>query len=302
MLRKNNHPLQARLLYQSDHTLGEGPFWHARRNSFFWTDIEGKCFYEYPWPSGPAIRRQLMHRVSLITETTDGNLLLAVQGGIGLYHLSTESFLWLTDLEKENAANRTNDGAIDAAGRLWVGTMERTCKKNAGALYCIDQNLSIIQKRSSLTIPNGLAWSADGKRMYFIDSPSQAVESFLFNEKQGTITYEKTVISIDKKMGTPDGMCIDAEGMLWIALWDGFCISRWNPDNGSLLDKIMLPVPQVSSCAFGGEQLDQLLITTARENLPQETINNYPLSGSVFLARPGVCGRAANKFIYPNNA
>ena len=132
--------------------------------------------------------------------------------------------------------------------------------------------------------------------MYYTDSPTQQVQSFLFDEKTGTINFEKIAITIDKQAGSPDGMCLDEEGMLWIAQWGGFGVYRWDPLTGTLLDKIDVPVPQVSSCAFGGRDMDQLFITTARENMTEDQVEKFPLSRNVFIARPGVKGVPVHKF------
>ena len=161
----------------------------------------------------------------------------------------------------------------------------------------VDKNLKVHKKLSNTSISNGLAWSPDKKHLYFIDSPTQAVQSFLFNEKTGEIIFEKNVIEVPSAMGSPDGMAIDEEGMLWIAQWGGFGVYRWNPNDGKLLKKIELPVPQVTSCAFAGSELDHLIITSAKENLNEEELKRYPESGNVFIVKTAVKGILSNKCI-----
>jgi sugar lactone lactonase YvrE len=202
----------------------------------------------------------------------------------------------LLDIEKEIKMNRTNDGGCDPAGRLWIGTMHRQFEKGNGSLYSVEHDFSVRKRLDNISISNGIVWSQDGKRMYFVDSPTQTVQSFLFDLETGDLLFEKIAISINKKIGTPDGMCMDEEGMLWIAQWGGFGVYRWNPLTGMMLDKIDLPVPQVSSCAFGGQNLDHLFITTARENMSSNDLKDYPLSGNVFIAMPGVRGIPVPKF------
>ena len=276
--------------------LGEGAFWHEARQSFFWVDIDGKALYEHALENKKVNTWKFQHRPSFIALDTQGQFVIAFQGGIARFDMQTENLQWLVTIEKEMPDQRTNDGAIDSEGRLWIGTMNVQFKEGAGSLYCVDKDLSLIKKIEALTIPNGLVWSSNGSKMYHIDSPTRSVQSYLFDNKKGNIIFEKTVISIPMEAGTPDGMCIDEEGMLWIAQWNGFGVYRWNPINGKLLDKIEVPVPQVSSCAFGGENYDQLLITTAQENFSQELLEKYPDSGSVFLAKPGVRGVRKNLF------
>ena len=282
--------MTASLLYPCNCILGEGAFWHEARQSFFWVDIEGKRLYEYATQNTKVNSWPFQHRPSFIALDTHGQLVIAFQGGIAQFDLQTENLHWLVNIETDNTELRTNDGAIDSAGRLWIGTMNVQFKEGAGALYCLSNDLSLTKKIGGLTIPNGLVWSLDDRTMFHIDSPSRKVQAYSFDKKTGAIVFERTAVTIPPEMGTPDGMSIDEEGMLWIAHWDGFGVYRWNPDNGKLLDKIEVPVPQVSSCAFGGPNYDQLFITTARERFSAELIAKYPDSGSIYVARPGVRG------------
>ena len=143
-----------------------------------------------------------------------------------------------------------------------------------------------------------MAWSADNKRFYFIDSTTYKVDSYSFDLKTGNIKFETTVITIPENMGMPDGMCIDKEGMLWIAHWNGFAVRRWNPINGHLLLTIELPVPQVTSCTFGGKNLDELFITTAKTGLSDEQLKQYPESGHLFTIKTSVKGKFSEKFAH----
>lgn len=235
------------------------------------------------------------HRVSLLAEDRNDVLILALQGGITRLNLNTAEIGWLTGIEQDIPANRTNDGACDSEGRLWIGTMELNCKEGAGSLYCIDKAI-VTKKMDNLSIPNGLVWSHNDENLYHIDSPSFKVESYFFDAATGAIKKDKTIIEVPEEMGMPDGMTIDNDGMLWIAHWGGFGVSQWNPANGKLLNKVRVPAPNVTCCAFGGNNFDQLIITTARQHLTEEELNQYPGSGGVFIVQPGVTGRAANKF------
>ena len=235
------------------------------------------------------------HRVSLLIEAEKDTLILALQGGIARLDLNTAEIDWLTAIEQEIPANRTNDGACDSAGRLWVGTMDLDCKQGAGSLYCIDKGIAT-KKIDQLSIPNGIVWSHNNEHLYHIDSPSFKVASYLFDSATGAIKKDKTIVVIPEEMGMPDGMTVDSEGMLWIAHWGGFGISQWNPANGKLLNRISVPAPNVTSCTFGGDNLDQLFITTARQHLSEEELNKYPGSGGIFIVQPGVSGKPANKF------
>jgi sugar lactone lactonase YvrE len=286
--------MKAEVLHSSQCILGEGPIWHAQRQCCFWVDIEQGILFEYNWLNKITSFRSFDYKLSLVIQGRNNHLILGLNGGIARFDLESEKLEWLLDIETEIAEHRCNDGSCDSHGRLWVGTMHRQFKKGAGSLYCIDTNLTIKKKLDKVSISNGIAWSIDGKRLYFIDSPTQIVQAFIFNEETSDIIFEKNVIQIPPKMGTPDGMTIDEEGMLWIAHWGGSGVYRWNPLDGKFLDKINIPAPNVTSCTFAGPNLDYLLITTAREILKKEDLKRYPESGNTFLMKTPVKGILSN--------
>ena len=287
--------MTASLLYSSKCFLGESPMWHHERNSCFWVDIENHLLFEYSWLNRSVRTWTFERKITLAVKGQDNELILGFQGGIGRFNLVTEELQWLLDIDKEKEDIRCNDGNCDRSGRLWIGTLQMEFKKGAGALYLVEKDRSIQKKISGVTISNGLAWSPDNHKMYFIDTPTQKVESYHYDNDSGNIIHEKTAISIPKELGSPDGMTIDAEGMLWIGHYGGFGVYRWNPLTGELMEKISLPVPNVTSCGFAGEALDHLFITTARENLSAEELAKYPESGSVFFTKMRVKGVASNR-------
>jgi sugar lactone lactonase YvrE len=287
---------KADLLYASQCILGESPLWHAERKCCFWVDIENGILYEYNWLQQTTRFWKFNHRLPLVLRGEASKLILALDAKIARFDLETEQLEWLVDVET-GSESRCNDGSCDTEGRLWVGTMHLAQKHEAGALYSINSDLKVNKKLDNTTISNGIAWSLDNKRLYFIDSPTQVVQSFIFEEKTGEIIFEKNVVSIPNEKGSPDGMAMDEEGMLWIAHWGGFGLYRWNSENSELMEKIEVPVPQVSSCAFVGDNLDYLMITTARENMKEEELKRYPASGDVFLVKAGVKGVPSNKCV-----
>lgn len=287
--------LKATVLYASRCYLGEGPYWHAERKSCFWVDIEERKIFEYNWVTGATAFRNLPHRISLVVQNREDQLILGLEGGIARYNFDTDTLNWLMDLEKDKDDHRTNDGKVDSKGRLWLGTMHCSFKQGAGSLYCVHENLDYQRRHTEVTISNGLAWSLDNTRLYYIDSPTQKVQCFLFDEKTGQITFERDVIHIPNEMGSPDGMAIDEKGMLWIAHWGGFGVYRWNPMDGRCIGKVELPIPHVTSCAFVGPDLDHLLITSARQDLSAEDLVKYPTSGDVYILNMPVRGTLPNK-------
>ncbi len=293
-MSENIAKIKAELLFPSNCTLAESPLWHKERNSCFWVDIEGCRIYEYDWLTKDVKQYELAQRVSLIVQGNGDELILGLQGGVGRYNLATQQLEWIRGMEVNWKTHRCNDGGCDSKGRLWVGTMELTHKTGAGALYCIDVDGRVERKIEHVSISNGMAWANDNKRLYYIDSPTRRVDSYLYDEGPGDIKFERTVIHLDKNV-MPDGMTIDEEGMLWVALWGGFGVGRFDVNSGEMLSFIELPVPQVTSCAFVGEKLDQLLITTARENMTAADISKYPQSGNIFIAQAGVSGVPDNR-------
>lgn len=283
--------MNARLLHASQCFLGEGPCWHPGRNSCFWVDIENCKLYEYAWPHGGQVREWTFdQRVTLVVIDMDDKLILGMEGGVMRFDPDTGERHWLADLEKEYDKHRSNDGGVDRKGRLWIGTMQRDSKPGAASLYCIGEDLVPRQKITDVTISNGIVWSGDDTRLYYIDSPRRCVASYLYDAASGHIEFEKIAVQIPEGMGDPDGMTIDEEGMLWIALWGGHGIYRWDPFTSAMLDVVKVPAPHVSSCAFAGESLDHLVITTARQGLTSMMLKEFPHSGDVFVAQVPVKG------------
>jgi sugar lactone lactonase YvrE len=289
--------MTATSLYSSQCLLGESPLWHARRNCFYWVDINDGNLFSLDWNTKVVSEKHFNADLSLVVETIGDDLILALGTSIVRFNPDTEALSYLVDLEPENKDHRCNDGAVDSKGRLWVGTTHVDHDVERGVLYSIEKSNKPQQKIPRVTISNGIVWSLDNKRMYFIDSPTQRVDAYFFNKHTGEIIFDNTVINIPIQMGTPDGMTIDAEGMLWIAHWGGFGVYRWNPFTGKLLDKIEVPAPNVTSCRFAGEKLDQLVITTARKNMDDAMLTNYPESGNLFIANVEINGLEGFRFI-----
>lgn len=273
------------VLYPAQCILGESPLWHEKRKSYIWVDIEEKRLYELHSITKRFKQWQFDKRVSVALENEDSGVVLGMQGGIAGFNFKKGRTKWLVDIEPGLKDNRCNDGACDYMGRVWIGTMDTACKEGAGSLFYLNTRLQIKKKISGITIPNGIAWSANNEIMYFVDTTARVIKSFAFDSISGEISDERIAINIPPGIGMPDGMAMDEEGMLWIAMYGGSCISRWDPLAGELIQTIPLPVPHITNCCFAGEGLDQLLITTARENLSKEELKKYPQSGDVFIIK-----------------
>ncbi|MEB2774901.1 SMP-30/gluconolactonase/LRE family protein [Algoriphagus sp. D3-2-R+10] len=278
--------------------LGESPFWHATRQSFFWVDIENGKLFEHRLASGSTSIKSFTHRLTLVLTGKENELILALDRKIASYDLDTEKLEWLAEVETELPLNRFNDGKCDAKGRLWIGTLSTKFTQGSGSLYKVGKDLSPAMQLDQLTISNGMAWTEDNQTFYFIDTPTREIKEYSFDLETGKIEFRRIAVAIPKEMGMPDGMCIDQEGMLWVAHYGGSGVYCWDPNNGELIEKIELPVPHITSCCFGGENLDVLLITTAQENMSSEQLNEFPKSGDVFLVKTDTKGFEANRFEY----
>lgn len=284
------------LVLDSQSVLGEGPHWDYERNRLYWVDIIAKRLHIYNPKKNDNQTIQFDQFIGAAVPEQSGELLLAMQNGLYRYNIDADQLTKIGDPEENKANNRFNDGKCDSAGRFWVGTMDLDGKANCGSLYRCDTDGKITKVLSPVSISNGIAWSPDNKFMYFIDTPTNKVSTYHYEESTGDISYYGTGAEIPKEMGSPDGMTIDKEGMIWVAHWGGAMISRWNPRNGNLLETIKIPAKNVTSCTFGGENLDELFITTARNGLSKDDLAAYPQSGGLFKVKLGIQGLPANYY------
>ncbi|MBO9619926.1 MAG: SMP-30/gluconolactonase/LRE family protein [Niabella sp.] len=286
---------EARLLSNTHYLLGEGAAWHPQWRQFLCVDILGKKVVRVDPQSGALKETQLDKCVSAVVPAEGDRLLVALQGSLEELDIATGNLQEIITIEADLPGNRCNDGKCDASGRFWIGTMHVDAKDGQGALYNFDGE-SLNKVIGSRTISNGLAWSPDNKTMYYTDSAEHTIKAFDFDLETGTITRDRVIVEIMAANHMPDGICVDAEGMLWVAVWGAGTVHRYNPDNGMLLGKIIIDAPHVSNCAFGGKDMQQLFITTARSGLTASQLEQYPLSGGLFLADTGIKGMSGFPF------
>ncbi len=289
-------------LFKAENELGEGPLWLSYRNSLCWVDIQKHEIFEYSLNNKQVRSWKIDKHVSLLIETDKkGALLIGVKGGIALLNMESNEVLELLSLEEKNKNSRTNDGGVDPNGNLWIGTLDMGFKEDAGALYMLERS-KFKKKIPNTTIANGLVWSKDERTMYFIDSPKGKVQAFDFNKADDSIQFQKDVITIPEELGGPDGMAIDEEGMLWIAHYGGYSVGRWNPSTGEMIEKIEVPAPNITACTFGGEDFKTLFITTARQEMTDTELTDFPKSGSLFAVETSVRGLRKNIFSLEKNS
>ncbi|HMJ67650.1 MAG TPA: SMP-30/gluconolactonase/LRE family protein [Cyclobacteriaceae bacterium] len=286
----------AQLVIDAKAMLGEGSIWHPSEKKLYWVDIEGKALHIYDPVSKDDRVITVGERIGTVVPVKQGGVLVALQNGI--HKLDTETGrLTLIINPLPDPGLRFNDGKCDPSGRFWVGSNALDSRRRGASLYRLDSDGSVHEMLDSVSISNGIVWTADRKTMYYNDTPTMTVQAFDYDDATGTISRGRVAVRIPRNTGAPDGMTIDAEGKLWIALWGGGCVARFDPDTGEMLRKITVPAPNVSSCAFGGDDLGTLYITTARAWVSPEKLQEFPSSGGLFAVKPGVKGVKAEFYI-----
>ena len=243
------------LLVDAHAQVGEGPLWDEERQVLYWVDILSSLLYIYDPATGENRVLDVGRHVGTVVTRASGGLMLAVREGFASFDLETQELTLIANPEAHITGNRFNDGKCDPAGRFWAGTMAYENPTNQGSLYRLDTDFSVHKIFGDVAISNGIIWSLDHTTMYYIDTLRKNVRAFDYADDTGDISNERVIINVPEEIGMPDGMAIDSEGMLWVAHYGGSCVSRWNPNTAQLLEKIDLPVTQVTACAFGGPNL-----------------------------------------------
>ncbi|MGM8364283.1 SMP-30/gluconolactonase/LRE family protein [Virgibacillus sp. W0181] len=277
--------------------LGESPSWDHINQILYWVDSIKGNLYIYDPKNDTHRKIEIKEHIGCVAPKNQQELVMAINSGIYSFHLKNETKTLIHDPDK-NKDNIFNDGKCDPAGRFWVGTVNSVDANTfSGELFCIDRDLDISTKLDSIGCSNGITWSPDNTLMYYIDTLAFEIASFNYNVETGEISNRRVVVKILDEFKLADGMSGDSEGMLWVAHWDAGVIARWNPYTGKLLDSISLPAPRVTSCVFGGEKLNELYITSAREGLSKKELEAYPYSGGLFRVKLNVQGLPTYSFM-----
>lgn len=246
--------------------LAEGPVWDPRKKVLYYVDIEGKSIGRYHPENGLHTLWETEEMVGCVVLDGQGNLIAAEKDRLVRMDPQTGSRTVIARFPTESGF-RFNDGKCDCAGRLWVGTMavdqSAPYAAGGGALYRYDKG-EPVKVLEGLTIPNGIAFSADNTVMYHIDTPTRQICSYRFDAESGALSEKRVAVRVERE-GSPDGMTIDREGKLWVALWGGWGVARYDPATGEELAFVPVPDKHVSCCSFGGENMDLLYITTAMD-------------------------------------
>jgi sugar lactone lactonase YvrE len=261
---------------RAEATLGEGPTWDAARGRLLWLDILGSRIHTYDPSTGRRTIRTTDQHVGAVKPRANGGLVLNLRDGVGLLDPDC-AFRWLH--HEPVPGRRANDAALAPDGALWAGTMRYDEAPGGGTLSRVTADGAVDVVLDDVAVSNGTGWSPDGRRMYYVDSPTRRVD--VFDVDGPRIGNRRPLAEIEEGAGFPDGLTVDADGCVWVALWDGGAIRRYTPA-GDLDRVIPLPTPRVTACAFGGPGLTDLYITTATVGLTAP----HPLSGSL-LVIPG---------------
>lgn len=275
--------------------LGEAPIWHSKEQRLYWVDILHPAIYRFDPSTGVNEACEPGKLVSAVLFGPSGQYRVASQDGIETLDFDSCRLTPYVDPENAMAQNRLNDAKVGPGGAIWVGSMRLDASKPSGGLYRVAPDGTITRKDTGITVANGMDWSPDQRTFYFVDTVPGHIYAYDYEPGTGVLGNKRVFAEVQEDEGRPDGLCVDAEGGVWCAIWDGWRVNRYAPDG--CLDRVLdMPVPRPTSVAFGGPALDTLFITSARTRLPAATLSEAPLSGGVFACQPGPKGLPAAQF------
>jgi sugar lactone lactonase YvrE len=285
--------MEAIHLYPSQNILGEGPIWSVDEQALYWVDIDGKKIQRYSPSTKQYEATPMPIKVSLLAFRKAGGFVCGTENGLYFWHPGTLDFEPICNPEAGKKDARFNDGKVDRNGRLWAGTM--TAQGASSSLYKLGEDLSLSRMVSEITISNGIGWSPDNTCMYYVDSLRYMINVFDFDIKNSTISNRRAFVRFEDGIGVPDGLTVDREGYVWVAVYDGWKVMRFDP-SGKIDAEIKMPVSRPSSCAFGGKDMDELYITTISEGLSEAQKEEEPLAGDLFVVKTDTQGFAEPEF------
>ena len=287
--------LDLELANSSPAQLAEGPVWDGWDQTLWWVDIDRHQLWRKRFGEQPVVH-DVGQEVAAVLPRRSGGMALVVRSAIVL----TDEQLTVTKMIPVplpfSQAMRLNDAACDPAGRLWFGSMATDGQSDRGSLYTLAHDHALTRAFGPVSISNGLGWSPDGRTMYYVDTPTGRVDAFPFDQLSGRLGRRRTLASIPAGDGKPDGLTVAADGSLWVALWGGSAVQRFT-SSGRPVGRVKLPTRNVTSCCFGGTDLDELYITTARRGLTAAEQEAEPTAGRMFVCRPGARGMPVHRYI-----
>jgi L-arabinonolactonase len=284
----------ADLILDCRNTHGEGVLWDPRSRRVWWTDIHGKKLWSFDPASSAASSFAVPARVCCFAPRAQGGLLVAFAEGFAFYDLASGARQDVAAFEPELPGTRLNDGRTDRAGRFVAGGMDEANGQPVSSVWRVDADRTAKRLFGEVACANATCFSPDGRTMYFADSPRRTIEAIAYDPATGAIGARRALGKIEGP-GVPDGACTDAEGYVWVAIWEGDRVERWSPD-GRLDRTVEVPVHKPTCCAFGGANLDVLYITTSRLGSSEADLQRQPTAGGLYAFHPGVRGLADTPF------
>ncbi|XP_055963324.1 regucalcin isoform X1 [Sorex fumeus] len=266
---------------------GESPVWEEATNSLLFVDIPAKKVFRWDPLSKQVQRMSVDASVSSVALRQSGGYVATIGTKFCALNWEDQTVVTLATVDKDKKNNRFNDGKVDPTGRYIAGTMaEETApavlERHQGSLYSLFPDHHVEKYFDQVDISNGLDWSLDHKNFYYIDSLSYSVDVFDYDLQTGKITNRRSMYTMEKEEQIPDGMCIDIEGKLWVACYNGGRVIRLDPETGKRLQTVKLPVDKTTSCCFGGKDYSELYVTTARDGMAPEGLVKQPEAGGIF--------------------
>jgi sugar lactone lactonase YvrE len=287
--------LEVELVLDAGAELGEAPCWDSRAQLLLWVDITAGIVHRFDPARGSDETFDVGQPVGAAVPTESGQIALAVSGGFSLLDVRTGRVEPIALVDRDRSGTMMNDGKCDPAGRFWAGTKDIEGRAPTGSLYRLDADHRVSRVVPRVTLSNGLGWSLDQQTMYYIDSTTYGIDAFDFEISTGDLSGRRRLVELPREWGLPDGMTVDDEGCLWVAFWGASSLRRFQPD-GRFVAIVELPVSQVTSCAFGGADLSDVYVTSARGGLSPEQLREQPHAGGLFRLRPGVRGLPSHPF------
>jgi sugar lactone lactonase YvrE len=284
-----------RCVLRAEAVLGEGAVWDVAGQALYWVDIKGRRVHRYD----PARERDeqwpVAEDVGSLAVRAAGGLLLALRSGFHVFDPATGRTTPVAAPEADRAENRFNDGKTDRQGRFWAGSMHDPETRPTGALYRLDPDLTCRRLIDGIVCSNALGWSPDARTMYHADTCARTVWAWDFDPARGEIANRRTFVQVPADAGAPDGATVDAEGFVWLAHWNGWRVTRYDP-SGRIDRVIRLPVQRPTCPAFGGPGLDVLYVTSATIGLSAAERARQPWAGGLLALDPGVRGLPETRF------
>lgn len=278
--------------------LGEGPVWVERESALYWVDIKGWAVHRLSWPDGKQQSWRTHGQIGAVHPTSDGRFIGALQDGIHLLKLDPNSdravAQLLVDPEPDLPGNRFNDAKIGPDGALWAGSMDDRETEPTGRLYRISKDKTCQVIDEGYVVTNGPAFSPDGGLLYHTDTFKRIIYVFDLDPAGGA-SNRRIFTQLPEGAGFPDGMTVDCEGCLWVGHWGGWRLTRFSPEGEAILE-LPMPVANVTSCSFGGDDLKTLFVSTAAKGLSADERRTQPAAGDLFALRLDVAGLPTQYF------